>query len=466
MGGHPGPDPAPGTQVLLQTRRVPARRPHRTTTGNSGRYARRSNRSGEALSWVTLALGGRAGARLARKLGLLAGRPTLLRELRKRVSPAPTSPPRVIGIDEWAWKKGHRYGTILCDLERGRVIDLLPNRNTETVASWLREHPSIQVVSRDRASAFADAISKGAPEAAQVADRRHLLNNLIDTLGRSLERHRHTLGEVAERTWRKDAAPASVKPEQLTKVLVCKQQNRERRLARSQELRSLLDSGMNHSEASRHLGLPLRTVQRWLAYDVFPERKQRVYPSIVDAYEPHLESHYRDGCRNITQLWQNVQKMGFEGQVSSVRHWLRQRFGSPKLARTHSPAKQSVPVSPQRVAWLMLKADLAKHRYLRKLYRHSPEIASLHHVARELFEIIRTQNAAAWPQWLDAAERFPLASFARRLQRDQHAVAAALELPWSNGVVEEQIHRLKLLKRQMYGRAGFDLLKLRVLHTA
>ena len=104
--------------------------------------------------------------------------------------------------------------------------------------------------------------------------------------------------------------------------------------------------------------------------------------------------------------------------------------------------------------------------YLKKLYRHSPEIALLGHVARELFEIIRTQNAAAWPQWLDTAERSPPASFARRLQRDQHAVAAALELPWSNGMVEGQIHRLKLLKRQMYGRASFDLLKLRVLHAA
>ena len=166
--------------------------------GTVARYARRSCRSSEALSSVTLALGGRAGARLARKLGLLASGSTMLRELRKRPRPPAFSAPRVLGIDEWAWKKGHRYGTILCDLEQRRVIDLLPNRSTETVAAWLRQHPSVQVVSRDRASSFADAIAKGAPGALQVADRWHLLNNLLETLVRSLERHRHTMNDVCK----------------------------------------------------------------------------------------------------------------------------------------------------------------------------------------------------------------------------------------------------------------------------
>ena len=121
-------------------------------------YARRSCRSSEALRWVTLALGGRAGARLARKLGLLASGLTLLRELRKKAYPSASAAPRVLDIDEWAWKKAHRYGTILCDLEQGRVIDLLPDRSTETVAAWLRQHPSVEVVSRDRAGSFGAAI--------------------------------------------------------------------------------------------------------------------------------------------------------------------------------------------------------------------------------------------------------------------------------------------------------------------
>ena len=158
-------------RILLGARKffcVDERCPRRIFTeqlpGTVARYGRRSCGSSEALNWVTLALGGRAGARLARKLGLLTSGSTLLRELRKRTRSRSSSAPRVIGSDEWPWKKGHRYGTILCDFEQRRVIDLLPNRSTETVAAWLRQHPSVQVVSRERANSFADAIVKGAPE--------------------------------------------------------------------------------------------------------------------------------------------------------------------------------------------------------------------------------------------------------------------------------------------------------------
>src|ERR1035437_6710862 len=98
-----------------------------------------------------MSLGGRAGARLARKLGLLASGPTLLRVLRMQSRPSISSAPRVVGIDEWAWKKGHRYGTILCDLEQGRVIDLLADRSAESTERWLRAHPKTEVISRDRA---------------------------------------------------------------------------------------------------------------------------------------------------------------------------------------------------------------------------------------------------------------------------------------------------------------------------
>ena len=152
--------------------------------------------------------------------------------------------------------------------------------------------------------------------------------------------------------------------------------------------------------------------------------------------------------------------------MSTVRSWLRLRFGSPKSALGSTPVKKSPPASPQRIAWLILKANPQRHRYLKALLRASPEIAALAHTARGLFDIIRKRDAAAWPGWLEAAEHSPYAPFARGLRRDQNAVAAALQLPWSNGMVEGQIHRLKLIKRQMYGRAGFDLLRLRVLHSA
>jgi transposase len=161
-------------------------------------YARRTLRAGEALDWITLALGGQAGARLAVRFGLLASGSTLLRQLRRRVQPNMMPSPRVLGIDDWARKKRHRYGTILCDLEACKVFDLLPNREPETVADWLREHPGTQIVSRDRASSYAEAARRAAPEAAQIADRWHLLNNLSEALRNALEPHRRIMAQAAQ----------------------------------------------------------------------------------------------------------------------------------------------------------------------------------------------------------------------------------------------------------------------------
>src|ERR1039458_3222509 len=159
------------------------------------RYARRTCRLSASLERITLVLGGSAGSRLAEQLGILASGPTLLRQLRRKVIFSSAQAPRVLGIDDWAWRKGRRCGTILCDLERSKVVDLLPDRSAESTAQWLRAHPGTEIVSRDRANLYAEAATKAAPHAVQVADRWYLLHNMSEALLGALVPHHRLLAE-------------------------------------------------------------------------------------------------------------------------------------------------------------------------------------------------------------------------------------------------------------------------------
>jgi transposase len=434
--------------------------------GTVARYSRRTFRLSEALNWITLALGGQAGALLARRLGLLVSGSTLLRHLRRHARSSPVQSPRVLGIDDWAWKKGHRYGTILCDLESHKVVDLLPDRESATVAAWLRQHPGAEIVSRDRASAYSIAAHEGVPRAVQVTDRWHLLRNLSDALRNALEPHRRTMTQAARASRSPEPISRASSPTSapaITQALSTKQRNRERRHSLYGDMRRLAAEGATQTKIARQLDLSIRTVQRWIRAGVFPERTARSYPSAVDAYASYLDRRLLQGCHSVVQLWRELRQQGFRGCQSSVWNWLRQHRGSDKKEISMKPALRT---SPQHTAWLILKQTPSAQPYLEALYRISPQISALAHIAREFFRIIRTRDLAAWPLWLVSAKGTALAGFASRLLRDQDAVRAALQLPWSNGPVEGHVHRLKLIKRQMYGRASFDLLKLRVLHPA
>ena len=173
-------------------------------------YARRTLSLHQALHFIGLALGGRAGAALARALKMHASRDTLLRSLQRfatgRGSSASRDAPRVVGIDDWAFRKGQRYGTILCDLERHCVIDLLADRSSQSAARWFGDHPTIEIISRDRSGMYAQAARQGAPQAQQIADRWHLLKNLGEMLQRVVERNYQHLRQAARDQAKKNAA--------------------------------------------------------------------------------------------------------------------------------------------------------------------------------------------------------------------------------------------------------------------
>jgi transposase len=437
-------------------------------------HARRTLRMEQALRWLGLALGGAAGARTAQRLGLAVSGDTLLRQLRRMSlaqKPTPIAP-RVLGLDDWAWRKGQRYGTILCDLERRCVVDLLPDRQSSTVTEWLRDHAPPEVISRDRAGAYAEAARDGAPHAVQVADRFHLLRNLREALEHILARH----GPLMEEAFRQSTPPPVTHPptplpnSPPTCAQQLSQQRRQRRLERYQQVLELHQRGTSKRAIALQLGLHRRTVRGWLCAGQFPERQVTPRRSSVDRWLSYLEKRWAEGCHNRSQLWRELQSQGADFAAVTLRRWFRVRLGvrgRPHQSSLSPPRKRP---SPRQVSALLL--GLVRHpnpsqqSFAETLCALSPEIATSVELAKQFRHMMRERDAGAWLPWRKAACQSPLHRFVMQLQRDEDAIRAALTLPWSTGPVEGHIHRLKLIKRQMYGRAKLDLLRIRVMHAA
>lgn len=460
---------------------------------------RRTQRLEHTVRELGLALGGEAGARLARQLAIRLSPDTLLRALHRQ-DPTSAPDPRVLGVDDWAFRRGHTYGTVLVDLERHRPIDLLPDRKAETLAAWLKQHSGIELISRDRAGAYAEGARQGAPEALQVADRWHLLKNLRETMERVLNRHHRALQRTAEAiaaippttaTATVLVAPAlesGPSPMPLTRAERDRVERRERRLARYQAVLELDRQGGSIRAIARQLGLQRVTVRRYLQAEGFPERATRAPgPSLLDPFLPYLQQRWNAGCHNARHLFREIRGQGFQGSERIVQRALRAwrpvsstGGASPSMADrlTATPAPPSVRrVSPRQASFWLL--DLANPRASEERQRQQAFVSQLCErvsaikAARTLgvnfIRLMRQRRDQELPSWLDQAEHVDLPEFcnlARSLRQDYAAVRAAFGLPWSQGQVEGQVNRLKFIKRSMYGRAGFDLLRIRVLAAA
>ena len=435
---------------------------------------RRTARLAEAQRRIALSAGGEAGARLAARLAMPVSGDTLVRLIRAASLPD-TPTPRVIGIDDWAWRRGQRYGTIIVDLERNRPIDLLPDRQGDTVAAWLKAHPGVEIVARDRAGAYADGVRQGAPEAIQVVDRWHLLRNLGEALAKALDRHHRDLR--AATTVAADVTVVTgvaASPSMTPAAPAIERLPTERhsiRQARFDEATALHSKGWPLKRIARTLGINRKTVRGWLRSGELPIWVQRSRGSAVDAHAQYLHQRWDEGCHNAARLWRELQARGFCGQLRTVQRWVSHLRGADPTSSgaVHATGTWKMP-SKRRAAWLVVAdpeaIDAPEQRFVDALIAGSSELASVIHLAREFSTMVRRQQAERLDGWLAAAKETALAGFVDGLARDLEAIRAALSLPWSTGPVEGQISHLKTIKRTMCGRAGFDLLRHRVLEAA
>jgi transposase len=429
-------------------------------------HGRRTDRLGDVQRHLGLALGGEAGARLAERLSLPVSAATLLRLVRGRRGGQSRKAPRVLGVDDWAWRRGQRYGTIVCDLERRKVVDLLPDREATTLAAWLRDHPGIEIVARDRAGAYADGVRQGAPQAIQVADRWHLLRNCSDALLQVLDRHRGAFGRVANGVAH-EAKDVGLSPE-IRPATKAEEQRRKRQADRDTRFNTVTDlarAGLGVRAIVRETGLARNTVRRWMRSGAAPNWRKGERDRITDPFLPYLQQRLSEGMGNATQLWREIRHRGFRGQVITVRAAVAKLKGGPSHPK-RSPAPVWRRPTPRRTARALLSDATATEmdqRFYDALLEAAPDVRRAVDEARAFVGLVRERNRDALEPWLKSARGGPLSGFVEGLRRDLPAVVAALVHPWSTGPVEGQITRLKLIKRQMFGRANLDLLRARVL---
>jgi transposase len=425
---------------------------------------------------------------LLKRIGMPASDDTILRHLKRKArARRPETSIRVIGIDDWAWRKGCTYGTIVVDLERREVIDILPERSAEGTAHWLKQHPEIEIISRDRCGSFAQGGREGAPQARQIADRFHILQNLREAIQAQLSR---TAGSSI-----RALLPASSGESEHGAMIPCSSQDKhgdaahrcltrmtsqQLRQANFDRVRALRREGRNISDIVRQTGFHRRTVAKWIRADALPQRNAATPKTTSPRYfEDYLAQRWTEGCVRGRVLFREIKARGYTGSFSNLERLLAKwRCPKRKIARPAPPPPSPQAVDPttgQLISPIIAAALCIKPRGLLTneqaakvdaLKSQSQDFAVMRQLAMRFRGLLRSKKAGKLGIWLKDAHHsglYAMQRFARTLRRDIEAVKDAITDCWNNGQAEGQINRLKTLKRAMYGRAGSELLRARML---
>jgi transposase len=416
--------------------------------------------------------GGAAGERLANLLGIQVTARAVLRFLHALALPAVITP-QVIGLDDWAWKRRERYGAIVVDLERNRPIALLADRSQKTVVQWLKRYPTINIVARDRSKEFAAAITEALPHAKHVADRWHLAKNWTEYLDKVVCRRWKQLTEGV------DEAESELSTEPIPVSSLALRPRQPAGEARYQQVLALQKAGFPTGTIAKRLGVGQRTIQRWLAQEhgaYAGPRKPRRSP--LDWSTKYLRERWEASEHNGTLLWEELKAQGYTGSIQSVYR---------RLAKwRHHPRKTGLPTAPESIlhsfledmtpgkviGWMLARPGTLSPKaeaQLDQITQMDEILAQARELTHSFLHLIRNHSSEGLESWLKdvrASRIREFLTFARSVERDKPAILAGLTLPYSTGPVEGHINRLKLIKRQAYGRAGLSYLQHRFLPAA
>jgi transposase len=440
-------------------------------------WARVTTRLSQEIEAIGLATCGRLGTRLGSRLSIGTSRTSILRRVMKLASKT-TDKVVHVGVDDFSFRRGRTFGTVLVDLQRQQILDLLPNRQKETTAAWMKTHPEITHVSRDRGSEYASAASAGAPQAIQVADRFHVAKNLSEAVQQLLARVLFEMktadqgAEAATQARGDSLLPLEHwRPAQEESVKLTIATRRAERQERYQQVLGLCEQGLRSQEIALRLGMKARTVRGWLHKGVAPDtRPRRKYRSEFDPYAPYVLKRWQEGERSGRQLWREVRFQGYSGSERMVYRFL-ETLKTTEIVTSAGTARLPHYTSTAAV-WLFMRhrdhLDEIEREDLAAFRLAHASLNTTYQLVQDFLQMMRHREGKRLDTWLSQVHESglpELQSFAQGVEQDKAAVQAGLTLPISNGQVEGQVTKIKLIKRMMYGRAEFPLLRQRVLHA-
>jgi transposase len=432
------------------------------------RYARMTDRLIEALQAVGVTTNGADAAQIVSSLGMPTTAKTIIRRVLQLALPK-NGTVRIAGIDEWAWKKGSRYGTILVDLEQRCVADLLPERSLESSTAWFRNHPEVDIVSRDRGKLFRQAASAGAPQAKHVVDRFHLQKNFAEALEKFFGHHKRLLKKVARQLAGKTPPPQTATPKPAERE---RRSRHAMRVRRHKKIWKLFRTGKQIEEIARMVGIGSRSVYRALEHEQPPAREIRHRTHhITDPYLSILSTRWNQGCHKAVQLYEEVAAQGYTGSLRTIENIVK----AFRRSGTKSVSKQTITLqkAPSARSTALMIVRPTEHRtadqtaFLDQLCQSDPTVATAFTLAQAFGQLLRKQEGSQrleqWKAAVQASGIRELMNFVDGLADDAEAVANGCSESWNNGMVEGFISKVKWIKRSSYGQAGFPLLQRRVL---
>ena len=445
-------------------------------------YARMTTRLIALVQALGVGAGGQLGTRLADRSAIATTPPTLLRHL-MQLPPPVARAVRVLGVDDWSWKKRHRYGTLLVDLERHKIVELLADRESATLERWLRGHPEVEVVSRDRGKDYARAVTRAAPQALQVVDRFHLVRNLAEVLQKVLAHCRAEIRQPEadlllaeqgrEHPVRPLPPPAAWQQRTPPHIEVAHQARQASRDDRFRQMMALRAHGLTQAAIAKRMGMSEKAVRNWLKRGAAPTWKRQFRRrSVFDPYAEYVLHRWQAGMHEGKQLYEEIRAQGFRGTVRIVQRFVQALTDEPQVIPLPeaSPAER---FSANKATWLFMRdpGDLTTEEQaeLALICQRSATAQRSYQLTQQFMRMLRLRRGQEFETWLQAVEAShisELSRFAHSLLKDKEAVVAGLTLSYSNGPVEAQIQKLKLVKRSMFGRAKLPLLRQRLLHAA